>query len=165
MKIIPASSCSCPLCACKVGPNYKRPTLNVPDQYRGAPDLTTQAPAGEQFAEMKWLAVFQDETLQALIKEALANNYDMKIAATRVLQANANLGITRANQFPQVNGSFGITNEHNFQFYRKNPPPSISPPCRSTTSSTSGDNTAAPPKRHAPPFWPPSTDRMWCRSR
>jgi len=110
------------LCACKVGPNYKRPTLNVPDQYRGlAPDATTQqAGGGEQFGEMKWWAVFQDETLQALIKEALANNYDLKIAATRVLQANANLGITRANQFPSVNGSFGITNERN-QLYPNSP--------------------------------------------
>jgi len=105
------------LCACKVGPNYKRPALNVPDQYREAPTLP---PAGEQFGEMKWWSVFQDETLQALIKEALANNYDMKIAATRILQASANLGITRANQFPQVNGSFGITNERN-QFYLNNP--------------------------------------------
>ena len=108
------------LCACKVGPNYKRPALNVPDQYRNAPDLTTQQPSSDQFAQMKWWAVFQDETLQALIKEALANNYDMKIAATRVLQANANLGITRANQFPQVNGSFGIVNERN-SFFLNNP--------------------------------------------
>src|SRR5215472_19073814 len=83
------------LCACKVGPNYKRPTLNVPDQYRSAP---SPQPAGEEFATMKWWTVFQDETLQALIKEALANNYDMKIAAARVLEGNANLGITRANQ-------------------------------------------------------------------
>jgi outer membrane protein, multidrug efflux system len=108
------------LCACKVGPNYKRPALNVPDQYHNAPELTTQAPSGNQFAQMKWWTVFQDETLQALIKEALANNYDMKIAASRVLQANANLGITRANQFPQVNGSFGITNERN-NFFLNNP--------------------------------------------
>jgi outer membrane protein, multidrug efflux system len=122
MKILTAGLLLLFLCACKVGPNYKRPTLNVPDQYRNAPDLTTQAPAGQQFAELKWFAVFQDETLQALIKEALANNYDMKIAATRVLQANANLGITRADQFPQVNGSFGITNEHNSQFYGKKSP-------------------------------------------
>jgi len=107
------------LCACKVGPNYKRPTLNVPDQYRSAP---SPEPPGDQFAQMKWWTVFQDETLRALIKEALANNYDMKIAAARVMEANANLGITRANQFPQVNGSFGITNEHNFQFYGKNSP-------------------------------------------
>ena len=54
-------------------------------------------------------SVYQDEVLQGLIKEALTNNYDMRIAATRVLQANANLGITRADQFPTVNGGFGIT--------------------------------------------------------
>src|SRR5271166_2579437 len=110
------------LCACKVGPNYQRPKLTVPDQYRSlAPDATTQqAGGGEQFGEMKWWSVFQDETLQALIKEALANNYDLKIAASRVLQANANLGITRANQFPSVNGSFGIDNVRN-NFFLNNP--------------------------------------------
>ena len=124
MKIVAAALLLLALCACKVGPNYKRPTLSVPDQYRGvAPDATTQqAGGGEQFGEMKWWAVFQDETLQALIKEALANNYDMKIAATRVLEANANLGITRANQLPTLNGSFGINNEHNFPLYGKNSP-------------------------------------------
>ena len=115
MKTVPVAVLLLALCACKVGPNYKRPTLSVPDQYRAAPTLT-----GEQFGEMKWWTVFQDETLQALIKEALANNYDMRIAATRVLQANANLGITRADQFPSVNGSFGITNERN-NFFPKAP--------------------------------------------
>ena len=53
---------------------------------------------------MKWWAVFQDEALQNLIKQALPNNYDLRIAATRVLQAEANLGVTRANQYPQLNG-------------------------------------------------------------
>ncbi len=102
------------LCACKVGPNYQRPALTVPDQYRGlAPDATTQQAAGEQFAQMQWWTVFQDETLQALIKEALANNYDVRIAAARVLQANANLGITRADQFPSINGAASVTNERN----------------------------------------------------
>ena len=109
------------LCACKVGPNYKRPALTVPDTYRGvAPDASTQPPAAQPFADLQWAAVFQDEVLQGLIKEALANNYDMRIAATRVLQANANLGITRADQFPTLNGSFGITNERN-QLYPKAP--------------------------------------------
>ncbi len=117
LKLVTATLLLLALCACKVGPNYSRPTLNVPDQYRSAP---SPEPAGDQFGQMKWWAVFQDETLQALIKEALANNYDLRIAATRVLQANANLGITRANQFPQVNGSFGITNERN-NFFLNNP--------------------------------------------
>jgi multidrug efflux system outer membrane protein len=103
------------LCACKVGPNYQRPPLTVPGDYRGvAPDASTQPqPTSEQFAEMKWPAVYQDEVLQGLIKEALANNYDIQIAATRILQANANLGITRANQFPTVNGSASVVNERN----------------------------------------------------
>ncbi len=103
------------LCACKVGPNYKRPELSVPGEYRGiAPDATTQPPpTGGQFAEMKWPDVYQDAVLQSLIKEALANNYDMRIAATRILQANASLGITRANQFPTVNGSASVVNERN----------------------------------------------------
>src|SRR5271168_4328090 len=63
MKIIPVALLLLALCACKVGPNYSRPTLSVPDQYRNAPDLTTQQPSSEQFAQMKWWAVFQDETL------------------------------------------------------------------------------------------------------
>jgi multidrug efflux system outer membrane protein len=101
------------VCACKVGPNYKRPTTTVPDQYRGvAPDASQQA-SGHPFAEMQWASVFQDEVLQSLIKEALTNNYDVRIAASRVLQANANLGITRANQLPTLNGSAAITNERN----------------------------------------------------
>lgn len=98
------------LCACKVGPNYKRPMLSVPDQYRGA---APEQAGGEQFGDMKWWAIFQDETLQALIKEALISNYDLRIAATHVLEANANLGITRANQLPSLNGSVGIADTQN----------------------------------------------------
>jgi multidrug efflux system outer membrane protein len=98
-------------CACKVGPNYQRPATTVPAEYRGLPP--GPQPAGESFGDMKWWAVFQDQALQNLIKTALQNNYDIRIAATRVLQAEANVGITRANQFPQVNGSGAIINERN----------------------------------------------------
>ena len=65
---------------------------------------------------MQWSAVFQDEVLQSLIKEALTNNYDMRIAAARILEAGAVLGITRANQFPQVDlgGSLGNTRTQPF---------------------------------------------------
>ena len=98
------------LCGCKVGPNYKRPTLDVPGQYRGvAPDLPQQ-PAGGPFGEMQWAAVYRDEALQALLKEALTNNYNIRIAASRIMQAQASLGITRANQFPTVNGVGSIQN-------------------------------------------------------
>jgi outer membrane protein, multidrug efflux system len=98
---------------CKVGPNYKRPVLSTPDQYRGvAPDLSNQPPT-EPFAEMQWETVFQDETLRALIKEALTNNYDMQIAASRIVQAQAVVGITRANQLPNVSGSGGVNYQRN----------------------------------------------------
>ena len=99
------------LSACKVGPNYKRPALSVPGQYRGlAPGLGGQA-AGGPFGEMKWQSVFQDEALQNLIKEALTNNYDIRIAATHIVEAQASLGVTRSNQLPAVNGTFGVQNQ------------------------------------------------------
>jgi multidrug efflux system outer membrane protein len=99
--------------ACKLGPNYRRPATTVPDQYRGlAPEASQQAGA-QPFAETPWASVYQDEALQALIKEALTNNYDIRIAASRILEANANLGIVRANQLPMLNGTAGIVNERN----------------------------------------------------
>jgi multidrug efflux system outer membrane protein len=99
------------LTACKVGPNYQRPATTVPAEYRGLPP--SPQPAGEAFGDMKWWAVFQDQALQNLIRTALQNNYDIRIAATRVVQAQANVGIVRANQFPQVNGNAAIINERN----------------------------------------------------
>jgi outer membrane protein, multidrug efflux system len=85
---------------CTVGPNYKRPDLTVPSQYRGA--APTAAGQAQPFGEMQWERVFQDQVLQGLVNEALKNNYDIQIAATRILEANANLGIVRANQFPTL---------------------------------------------------------------
>ena len=87
------------LTGCAVGPKYKRPPVTVPDGYRGlAPDAGQQTPAS--LGDEKWWTVFQDQQLQELIREALAQNYDVRIAATRVLQAQAVVGITRADQFP-----------------------------------------------------------------
>jgi len=94
------------LCGCAVGPNYKRPDIAAPVQYRGMTATPTgEAPSGQPFGEIQWESVFQDQALQGLLKEALINNYDIRIAATRILQANANLGIVRANQFPSLNAS------------------------------------------------------------
>ena len=70
--------------------------------------------AGPQAASLgdeKWWTVFQDPQLQALIREALSQNYDVRIAATRVLQAQAVLGITRADQFPTITGGASSSNQ------------------------------------------------------
>jgi multidrug efflux system outer membrane protein len=97
------------IAGCKVGPNYKRPVVDTPASYRGAlaPDIaptSTGTPLGAQ----KWDAVFTDPVLQGLIKEALKNNYDVKIAADRVLEQQAQVGITKAGEYPtlSVGGSY-----------------------------------------------------------
>jgi outer membrane protein, multidrug efflux system len=94
------------LSGCEVGPNYKRPPIASPDAYRGlAPDAAPQATAS--LGDEKWWTIFKDEQLQALVREAISQNYDVRIAATRVLQAQAALGITRADQFPQIYAGAG----------------------------------------------------------
>jgi multidrug efflux system outer membrane protein len=104
------------LTACTVGPNYKRPSVDVPGVYRGVPpnasDKTFAQPdqtkpqaagqAAQSLGDEKWWEVFQDPELQGLIRTALKNNYDVRIAAARVLQAQAQLGITHADQLPSV---------------------------------------------------------------
>jgi multidrug efflux system outer membrane protein len=89
--------------SCTVGPNYHRPDVAVPQNFR-APD-PLPAPQAESFADLKWWEVFKDPELQELVKTALQQNYDLRDAVARVEQARANLGITRSNQFPQVGAS------------------------------------------------------------
>jgi outer membrane protein, multidrug efflux system len=84
-----------------VGPNYKRPSIATPQSFR-APDPLPPREAAS-FADLKWFEVFKDEQLQALIRQALERNYDLRDAAARVEEARAALGITRSGQFP----SFG----------------------------------------------------------
>lgn len=83
---------------CTVGPRYQRPVVEVPSTYRSEVDTTQVASLGEE----KWWAIFGDEELRKLIARALNENYDVRIAAARILQARAQLGIVRADQFPEV---------------------------------------------------------------
>src|SRR5581483_10705771 len=98
------------LAGCAVGPNYKRPQVAVPDVYRGlSPDSDKTSTAS--LADEKWWTLFQDEQLQSLIRTAIADNYDVRIAAARVLQAQAILGITRADQFPTITAGAAAISE------------------------------------------------------
>ena len=106
---------------CSVGPDYKRPVANVPSSFRGVstselptsePNRPASEPSGTAtvaLGDEKWWEVFQDKQLQGLIRTALHNNYDVRIAASRVLEAQAQVGITRADQFPSlgVGGNIG----------------------------------------------------------
>ena len=102
-------------CGCAVGPNYKRPAANVPPDYRGlAPEQVGKGDV-RSLADEKWWEVFQDERLKELVKTALQQNYDVRIAAARILQAQAQLGITRADQFPTIAGGVAAQNLRNPQ--------------------------------------------------
>ena len=92
---------------CMVGPNYKRPDVPAPPQFRGG---ETQ-PAAASLGDVKWFDLFQDDTLRGLIKGALQANYDIRIAAQRVLEAEGQLQATRSGLFPQLNaqGTAGRT--------------------------------------------------------
>lgn len=92
------------LSGCTVGPNYKRPAIGMAENFHGAmaPDIATTAKTS--IGDEQWATVFQDPVLIRLIHEALANNLDLHIAAQRVLEAKAQAGITRSEQFPSISG-------------------------------------------------------------
>jgi len=96
---------------CAVGPNYKRPSADVPGTYRGAIPQEAAQPAAESFGDQKWWEAFQDKQLQELIHTALQQNYDVRIAATRILEARAQVGITRADQLPTIGAGVGANNQ------------------------------------------------------
>ena len=83
--------------ACHSGPARARPEVALPEAFRGAPPATAA-----RLAEVKWGELFEDEELQALLRTAAAQNDDIRIAAARVAQAQAVVGIARASQFPSL---------------------------------------------------------------
>ena len=103
------------LAGCTVGPNYKRPPIDLPGTYRGQPpNQATQAQASaESLGNEKWWQVFDDPQLQQMIRTAVQQNYNVRIAAARVLQAQAQLGITRSDQFPNANVGANTFTERN----------------------------------------------------
>jgi NodT family efflux transporter outer membrane factor (OMF) lipoprotein len=91
------------LTACTVGPNYHRPAVQIPENFRAPEPLPP--PKAESLADLKWFEVFKDDQLQSLIRTALEQNYDLRAAVANVEAARANLGITRSRQYPNVSAS------------------------------------------------------------
>jgi multidrug efflux system outer membrane protein len=85
---------------CALGPDYRRPAQEVPPAYRFEAD-----PAPASFADQGWWEVYQDATLQALLTDGLAHNLDVRIAAARIEQAAALLGVAHLQQLPSVSAS------------------------------------------------------------
>ena len=87
--------------ACTLGQNYQRPAIQTPSTYRSAEGQ----PSPASLADLQWFELFRDDTLNGLVKTALQENFELRIAAQRVLQARAAYGITRAGQWPTVDAS------------------------------------------------------------
>jgi multidrug efflux system outer membrane protein len=85
------------MCGCTLGPDYRRPALDIPGGWRLG---ETQA---NEISDVAWWDQFQDPVLSHLVRTALENNLDLKIATSNVEQAYAQYGIVRSQQFPEVN--------------------------------------------------------------
>ena len=90
--------CFALLAGCALGPNYHRPPVETPPEFRNSSDPSST----NSLADLAWWQVFNDPTLTNLITIALTNNYDVRIAATRVEQARALAVQTKSQFFPQA---------------------------------------------------------------
>jgi len=116
---------------CRLGPNYKRPAVPTPPTWREMP--VTEA---ESLANTPWWELFDDPQLQELIRIALVENKDLKIAVERIEEARARYGFTKADLWPHVDldGTAGRL--------RFNPGSLVHTPEGDTTPSTEGTETA-----------------------
>jgi len=92
------------LSGCALGPDYTRPAVERPETFRS--QATAEAAS---LADVPWWEAFQDPILKGLIQDALGSNYDVRIAAARVQEARANLGVARSDYFPSLDYGAGAS--------------------------------------------------------
>ncbi len=90
------------LAGCNVGPKYVRPNYTAPTAFRGADEAAVASDVKNSLGDQQWAAVYREPELQALIRKALANNYDVRIAAQRILEQQAQVRITHSQEFPTI---------------------------------------------------------------
>src|SRR5690625_151278 len=91
------------LAGCSLAPNYERPEAPIPAEYPQVGGIQhDQLLADAEFNELGWDQFFNDPQLKALIDVALENNRDIRIAVDRVLEAQAQYGVARSDQFPSL---------------------------------------------------------------
>ena len=87
---------------CNVGPKYQRPNYTAPQAFRGADGAGITSDAKSSLGDEQWAAVYREPELQNLLRKALADNYDVRIAAQHILEQQAQVRITRSQEFPTV---------------------------------------------------------------
>jgi multidrug efflux system outer membrane protein len=106
--VVGAVLAGCAAAGCTIGPDYKRPRVTEVQTFRGQ----TAAEAAS-LADLPWWDLFEDRILKNLIQEALASNYDVKIAAARFQQARAQVGVARSAFYPQIGYNFDVARSRN----------------------------------------------------
>ena len=91
---------------CTIGPDYERPVVPEPETFRSESE---EAIDMNSLADMPWWDLFQDEELQNLIRIALKENKDLRLAVARIDEARAEVGVTRSVFFPQLEGDTSYT--------------------------------------------------------
>jgi outer membrane protein, multidrug efflux system len=102
------------LSGCKLGPNYHKPLVPIPNVYHGGGESQNVQAQAESFADLPWWEVFQDPVLQDLIRKTLEHNYDLQLATERIAAARSQLTITRSAEYPQLTANGVGTNEQAF---------------------------------------------------
>ena len=107
---------------CALGPDFEVPEQTIPENFRTSPAISQ-----EEAANLEWWTLFDDPQLYTLVASALENNRNLKIASSRIEQARANVGFTKADKYPQLNieggaqiGNFNrgsLSNDTNTNFY------------------------------------------------
>jgi len=118
--------------ACAMGTNYQRPPVQTPEAFRGAPVV-----AGKPLAELAWWELYQDPVLEKLVRAALDNNYDVRIALARVEEFRATAGIAGFGSIPQISASGGVSRSR-VSTVGPTPLPSSAAPVRTTMDVSIG---------------------------
>ncbi|HEV2577003.1 MAG TPA: efflux transporter outer membrane subunit [Acidobacteriaceae bacterium] len=104
------------LTGCTVGPKYTRPNVPAPPTFRGPDNTAISSDPKTSIADQQWSTIFHEPELQQLITTALANNLDLRIAAQHILEQQAQVRITRAQEFPQIGGTLSGSGTNVSQF-------------------------------------------------
>ena len=97
------------LAGCAVGPNYSRPSVPAPPQFRGAEGTgDAKSSPSTSLADTKWFDLFHDDALKQLVETALRQNFDLRIAAERVLQGRAQMGVIQSARLPNIDATGGF---------------------------------------------------------
>ena len=124
---VPVSIALLLVAGCAVGPDYKRPALTTPAAFHTAASDTNPPPSETSFGDVGWWNTFNDPQLTAYLTEALTNSWDIKIAAARVLQAEAAARITRSQFFPTVNAGGDLVTSRAAENGATVVPPGVNP--------------------------------------